>query len=281
MPSAASALNAKYAKRIFAVIPAPSIEALFQADLNTKNSLFETRQNKIQNQDFVNLPADSKINVLSGFAGLDVGEKQAINLYNQGFTPATYAVDVLGYSPEAASKINKQFPATSGTRKDVQTAEGALAEEEYLAPLVNAAIEPYSQTLFGRSPKQISEGFSKKPEDMERQAKFLAGRALQPEIAGIRSRMTGGSSAHEALRDIQRAALNDIKVFQSQVSPETYKKAQEYISEWISGATKSRINAVKGQNQEFSNNIKQSQQNQNQGGIDVSAVLRAIAEKNR
>lgn len=253
-------------------------KALFEADLNTKNSLITTRENKVRNQKFNMLPSDSKINVLSGFAGLDIGESEAIELYNDGYTPGSYAKEALGFNDNQAQQIDKRFPTTSGTRKDIATAEGALAEEEYLAPLVNEAIEPYSQTLFGFSPKQIAESFSNNPKDIDKQSKFLAARALQPEIAGIRSRMTGGSSAHEALKDIQRAALNDIKVFQARVTPEVYKKTQEYISDWISGATKSRTNAMKGQGESFRNNIEQAQQ---PSGIDVSAVLRAIAERNR
>ncbi len=233
----------------------------FENRRNVQESLYSSRTKNTQVKDFQLLPADSKINVLSEYAGIGIGEKDAIGLFNQGITPQALLEQQSGsqnINPQDfvsslqglqsnGGEINKQYPATSATRTSVQQTEGALAEEEYISPIITDAMKPYARKFLGKSPKQMYDALSSDPNKIDKVAKFYAARALQPEIAGIRTRMAGGSSAHEALRDIQKDALNKIDILDSEVSPEAYAKAQEYISDWIGGMTRARVNAMKGQ----------------------------------
>ncbi len=248
----------------------------FENRRKVQESLYGTRQKNMEVKDFQLLPADSKINVLSQYAGVGINEKDAVSLFNKGISPdmyLEYQQAAPGADPDSlpdmtpqidsagsikanepvmpkirpvSGQVDKIYPATSATRTSIQTAEGALSEEEWIAPIITDAMAPYSRKFAGYSPKQMVDALSGDSQKIDKVAKFYAARALQPEIAGIRSRMTAGSSAHEALKEIQSAALNKIKVLESEVSEEAYSKAQNYISEWIGGMTRARVNAMKG-----------------------------------
>lgn len=230
-----------------------------------QESLIGTREEINKRRDFSLLPVDNKVQVLSEYAGLGINEKDAVTLFNAGRTPQIVAQERKNLIPNedigdrlpqmrkeagapqapANTSINKKYPATSATRTAIQSAEGGLAEEEYAAPIFREAMGPYARKFAGYSPRQMVDALSSDPQKIDKVAKFYAARALQQEMASFRARMSDGSSAGEALQHIQADALNKIKILESQVSPEAYIKAHEYMSKWITGMTKARIAAMK------------------------------------
>ncbi len=149
--------------------------------------------------------------------------------------------------PVDTRTVPVQPSMTGSNRTDFNNVKGALAEENYIHPIITDAMKPYAKKYAGYSPKQFWDTFKGDKDAVDKMAKFYAARALQPEIAGIRSRMAGGSNAAQALHDIQVQALNQIDVMDWRVSPEAYAKAQDYISQWMTGMTNARLNAMSGQ----------------------------------
>ncbi len=115
-----------------------------------------------------------------------------------------------------------------------------------MSDFITKAIEPYGTTFFGYSPQQISDSFSKNPKDIDKQAKFLAARALAAEQAAIRARLAGASNASEALKDLKASSLNEFKIFKPLVSPAIYAKTQRYIDEELGKAAKARFSVMRG-----------------------------------
>ncbi len=153
---------------------------------------------------------------------------------------------------------------TASNRTDANNVRGALAEEQYIHKTITDAMAPYSKKYNGYSPKQFWDAGKKDDASVDKMAKFYAARALQPEIAGIRSRMAGGSNAAQALHDIQTDALNRIKIMDWRVSPEAYEKAQDYISKWMVGMTQARLDAMAGRiNPGFQTAIKNASEGKN------------------
>ncbi len=74
--------------------------------------------------------------------------------------------------------------------------------------------------------------------------KFLGARALQPEIAGARSRVAGGSNGQEALHAAQEAALGNFKIPGFTITPEVREGVQHYINDKLKGGLKERKKAV-------------------------------------
>lgn len=234
--------------------------------LKTAESMVNTRNEVNSRRDWTTLPVDYKVNVLAQYASLGINEKDAIALYNAGRSPQDIAMERQNVIPEEdigdtppaqvgegfppppkeMPIVGKEYAATGATRTSIQRAEGGLAEEEYIAPIIKDAMAPYARKFAGYSPRQMLDALSSDPDKIDKIAKFYAARAIQPEIAGNRARMTDTSTAEGAMHDIQSSALNKVKILESEVSPEAYAKASDYISEWISGMTRSRVDAMKG-----------------------------------
>jgi hypothetical protein len=219
-------------------------ERLISMREQSQKSLIKSRESVNDLRMFNTLPAKEKASVLAKLRAVGVSEYDALEGIKNGITPEEMA-ERKGVNREEFANIEPHFLPGEGTLKDIKTTEGAMAEEDYLNPLISEALAPYSQTFMGYSPEQIADSFSEEPEAVDRHAKALAARALTPEVAGIRSRIAGGSSAHEALKEITHLSLNQLKVLGASVRPEVYEKAQKYIHEWNKGAGEARIKALK------------------------------------
>lgn len=191
------------------------------------------------------LTADQKENVLAEGRTLGIPDQELLERYSKGESNYDIAKE-LGYSDKDARELDKNFAPTSATRTSIQGAEGALAEEQWIAPKITQAMKPYSRKIFGKSPAFLKDAYSLDPKTQAKVADALAARALQPEIAGFRSRAAGGSNAHGALQELTDKSLNELNIWEHQVSPEVYEMAQERLSEWIQGMGDARVKAMKG-----------------------------------
>jgi hypothetical protein len=142
------------------------------------------------------------------------------------------------------SQEEGNFLATGAVRTALKNAEGAGAELDYLEEQTTPDLSLYGSTILGYSPEQIADAI--KGDDDEKQIKFLGARALQPEIAGARSRVAQGSNAQEALKDAQNAALASFNIVGAFVSPKIREGVQKYINDKLKGGLKARKRAVMG-----------------------------------
>lgn len=152
-----------------------------------------------------------------------------------------------GLVPADTRTIPVQPAMTGENRTQYNKLQGALAEEEYINPIITEAMAPYATKYWGYSPSQFFDTFKDDPNIVDKMARFYAARALQPEVSGNRAALANSSTAQEALREIKHDSLNAIGVMDWRVSPEAYTKTQHYISEWIQGMAKARGKGLSGQ----------------------------------
>lgn len=137
------------------------------------------------------------------------------------------------------------FLATGANRTRIKNMEGAAAELDVLEKKTGKSLAKYGgNKIFGYSPVQIMDTLQGK--NKKEQVEFLVARALQPEIAGARSLLSGGSSAHAAIEEARHAALGNFKVFESLIPSEIYQDVQEGINRTLNEAFEARKDAIYG-----------------------------------
>lgn len=146
------------------------------------------------------------------------------------------------------SKIGGSFAPTKANITQIKNQEGNASELEYLEEVTTEPLAKYSRKFGGYSFSQIADALSGENEDD--QARFLAARALQPEITSGRLNLANGSNAFASQHDAMEKALGNSKIFESLVSPKVYKETQRYINEWLKEGFKRRKNAIYGKSQE-------------------------------
>jgi hypothetical protein len=204
---------------------------------------------RVEATNYSSLPIDQKSGLLAQASGMGYDPQDATNLFMQGHSLQDLA-KAKGFDPE--SMPDPIYPVTKGGLAKIQTRQQALAEINNLNPILTDALAPYSHRIFGYSPKQVSQALS--GTDPDQQAKFLAAKALQPELSSIRLRaMQGGQVGIEAIREVTNASMGNIKSYQSLVDPKVYASANQYVDQWINQATnaanKVNLNAYSQMNQ--------------------------------
>ena len=146
-----------------------------------------------------------------------------------------------GFDPNADYPL-PQYAPTQPALTRLQQMSQAAAEISSLEQRLTPAIAPFAQTVIGYSPKQISQAI--KGIDPDAQAKFLAGRALMPELASMRMRLQGGQAGIESIREMSDKSLGNIKAFQALVTPEVYAATQNYMNQWLNEAVQAAQRSI-------------------------------------
>ena len=136
------------------------------------------------------------------------------------------------------------YLATGAARTGIINAKSSAAELDVLENLTAKDLSQYGATFGGYSPAQIKDSLLGK--DKDAMIRFLGARALQPEIAGARSRIAAGSNAQQALHDAQEAALANFKIPGFTITPEIRLGVQKYINKALKEAFKAREKSVYG-----------------------------------
>ncbi len=217
------------------------------SELKRKNAMSELTQQKSDNYSFNSLPVDHKKDILGKAGGMGIDPQEAQQRYNNGETIEDMA-ESQGFDPKNLPEAI--YPATTTDKTRIHFRQQALSEINTIQPILTEALAPYANRVNGYSPKQIAEAISGDHPDA--QARFLAAKGLMPEMSSLRIKAMGGQVGIEAIREVQSASMGNIQSFQSLVSPEVYKKAQNYMDQWINlGADKANsvgLNPEKAQN---------------------------------
>lgn len=139
-----------------------------------------------------------------------------------------------GYSVEDLRKVvPKSIPTTSNItqQKSQDAAEAGLATIE---DRMGDWMAPYIQTFRDYSILQTVDAL--KGESKEKQAKYLAARALQPEVSLMRLNAMGGNVTQGAVNEMIKKTLGEAKVVQAFIEPEVYVLMQKYIQETLKEA---------------------------------------------
>jgi len=230
----------------------PAVQnAMRQYQLNQANT-----QSNIDNRSFLqqtrpwgSLGKPAQENTLA--VGRDIApqltDAQLAQHYMNGGSQEELAA-MVGKTPEQARNAERKYAATNSTISSLRQAEATLAEDIVLSKFISEGLGPYARTFEGFSPAQIIDSFKKDKASVDKQARFLASRALASEQAAIRARLAGSSSASEALKDLKATSMNEFRVFRPLVSSEVFVKTQSYIDETLIQAANARFAKLRGDN---------------------------------
>lgn len=220
-----------------------------QIELQQRNteSNIEQRNQVNRFRAFNSLSARDKANLIAGFRTLGFDEDEAVDaIVNDNRNLYQTARD-LGYSEEQARNLEKTYAPTESTITDIQRATGAQAESQSLESFITHGMKPYARKFAGYSPKQIIDSFKTDGKSEEQMSDFLAARALSLENTAARIRQAGLSDAEKIVRALNDKSLNNVKAFESLVSPRVYELTQQKITRELNKAADARIKALKGQ----------------------------------
>lgn len=204
------------------------IQDALTANIKEKNAFAGLADKKSDAYNYQTLPASHKQYLLSQAAALGIDPQEATQRFINGESIKDMALSV-GVDPRKLP--NPNYPATPADISRQHQREQAMAEINTLQPILSEAMAPYARKTDGYSPKQIAEALG--GTNPEAQAKFIAARALMPELSSLRIKALGGQVGVEAMKEVQSASLGHTKVFESLVSPAVYKRANELVDQWI------------------------------------------------
>lgn len=207
------------------------IEQSMSGGLANQQAQTELHQKQASGYDFNSLPISSKEYLLAQTAGMGIDPVEGRKLLASGKSLEKIASDN-GYDPNNLPE--PVYPLTKAGQTAFKNRQAANEEIKALSGKISNATKEYSRKLFGQSPKLILEAIQGKNE--EGQAKALAARALQPELAAIRLRMGGGNVGIEAIREMTNTSMGHLNVIDGMISPNVYSKAQEYVDQWLTEA---------------------------------------------
>lgn len=219
---AAQISNPEIAKIIMQSIGKTQDQRQAKADLDRKRA---------EGYTFNSLPMPERQYLLAQAAGMGIEPNEAAALFNKGKTISDMAKSQ-GY--DANNLPEPVYPLTPAGQTQLKMRQAANAEIKVMGDKIAKAMAPYSRKILGYSPAQIAEAIQGK--NPESQAKLLAARALQPELAAIRLRMGGGNVGIEAIREMTNTSMGHINALESLVSPNVYLKANQYVDDWLTEA---------------------------------------------
>lgn len=176
------------------------------------------------------LPMPVKNQMVATAVGMGMDPAAAAQMLASGATLDQMA-DFAGIDLDNVTPV---YPLANETIKQLQNRRAFISELEQLNKNITEGLAPYSEKAFGFSPKQIAEAI--KGENPDKQAKFLAARALSPELSALRLKSAGANVGIEAIRDMTEKSLQKSRVFESMVTPEVYERMNNYIDKWVAGA---------------------------------------------
>ena len=197
-------------------------------DLSPYQNVIDQQIAKTTGYTYSKLPEANKSQQIAQAAGMGFDPSTASNLFMQGKTVRDLAQQA-GFDPN--NLPDPIYPTTQASINRIQQRQQANAEINTLNPIITKALAPYSQRIAGYSPKQIAQAMSN--DNPDQQARFLAAKALNPEMASLRLKAMGGQVGIEAIREVQNASMGNIKSFQRIVTPQVYTMANQYIDQWI------------------------------------------------
>lgn len=201
------------------------------------------KQQLINSHEWNSMTPSVKENVIALGNGLGIRPDVLIKGMTQGKTFQDIAQEH-GYKPKDIENVTSKYLATSGNVKLENERQKKVAELNVIEDHVTEALAPYIGTIGGYSMLQTIDAL--KGESPDKQARYFAARALQPELAAIRINVMGGNVGQGAIEEMVHSALGSSKVIQGLVKPEVYKKMQHYITEWLKEGSAAATESIYG-----------------------------------
>jgi len=240
----------------------------YQSSRDESKSILNNQRNTYANAtSWKSLPASEKNRVIANAVGMGYDPAEAAALLSQGKS----LEDLAQAKGQRLSEVEPNYPLSAQTISQTKNREAFSNEISYLDENINGALKGVGHKVLGYSPTQIWSAI--KNDNPDEQGKILAGRALAPEMAALRLKAAGGNVGIEAIRELQHAALANMEIFESTISPEARQAMNKYISQWISGAVDKYNKSI---NQSAQLGKKESKPEQNNNYIEYDATGRRV-----
>jgi len=215
--------------------PNPLVNAFLQKNYSTRPNYGAYR---LKMAPWRAMPAQDRAQALAIARGMGVDGTQASKFFSNGGSLDNLAQ----HAGVKISDVDPIYSLGTTTKNNLQQRKVALAGVNSLSKNITEAMAPYSRKFLGYSPSQIVLAISN--EDPGKQAKYLAGLMLSPELGAARARAFGGLAGEGLVNEIQNKSMLNGRTFQALVSPEVFTKAQKLADAWIQQSFKKEVSAV-------------------------------------
>lgn len=234
-------------------VESPEQQKFYMDAFSAKNphKIIEEHQQKLlARKHWDSLPSETKSHLVAiaqgaGIRGDEVEKELSSGksfddiLYSHGYDPK--------HPPEAIYELTKS------NQKSLNEREYASKEVKYLSDFINKATGDYASKVREYSPSQVKDALLGKNE--EQQAKFLAARALSPELINLRLLLGGAKGTVHAIKSMGEKSMLNNKVFESLVSNKVWHRTQEIMDRELQKAFLASKKGY-GQPKEIKNNNK-------------------------
>lgn len=204
----------------------------YEADLSHTKATVDRQQQLVNSGMFRALNADDKRRVIAYAVGMGYTPDEAAKELSNGNT----LQDLSERKGVNLSDVTPNYALTTASITNLANRKAFTNEITYLESKIAEPMSKVSRKFAGYSPVQLWGAISGKMTPDE-QGKILAARALQPDIAALRTRAQQGQVGIEAIREFQDKALGNLKVMESTISPEAYLAMDKYLNQWINDAS--------------------------------------------
>lgn len=180
---------------------------------------------------WVHSPVDARNYQIAQLAGAGVDPSSAVQQLSSGKT-VPEILTANGFDPN--NPPDPDFLPTHGNIEKLKQRQSALKEASSLSDFVTSGLAPYSQTIHGYSPAQVVHAIAN--DNPEQQARFLAARALAPELTNVRLLLAQARNGKYAVQSMSDKSLSNVNAYQGLVTPQVFKRTQKLINEQLESA---------------------------------------------
>jgi hypothetical protein len=225
---------------------AERLQKVHDANMKFKSDRAENQKSYANSIAWRSLPAAEKQRNIAYGVGMNADATATAQALASGKTLADIANDK-GYT---LSEVKPSYPLSGAEIKDVRKRNAFNKEMGTLDKRITEGMAPYSQKVRGLSFQQVLDSLDelKEPgvEKQQKLAKFLAARALAPELAALRLNAMGGRVGIEGIRHLTDVSQGTATALHGLIDEDTYKEFQKYMTQYIDEAVKSYTNYIEG-----------------------------------
>ena len=165
----------------------------------------------------------------------------------------------LPVQPVDVRTVPIQPAMTSSNRTDYNNLQANRAEADYLGNWVTEHNAPYSQFPM----KEVWDSFANRKDAATQQKRweYLAAQMMGPDAALLNIRLAGGSTARDAIHDLEQRMKLEAKGNCLHITPEDYLQATRIMHKVLDKGAEIRGNAMAGQLPSVPNNFQTTIQN--------------------
>lgn len=217
----------------------PIADAIYEKAFEKKQNLFKTATAQDQGLLMSNIQKDNP-----NFTVDQIYD--AVNNISEGRPQLSDGTPVrIGYlTRQTLDKVNNQG-RTATEVTGIHQAKQADAEIKVFSKYADQFLKPYGRTYKGYSPAQIIDSFKSDNASQDKLGDFVAGQAIQYEIAQQRIRLAGGRPGLNSTRDLMNESMQHINTAWPTMSQRARERASNKLNQVFSEGLAAREEVFK------------------------------------